>query len=908
MVSRALHAVAHGINRMALPIVLTGFILAVVSLLYAWRNLQFTGNPNDLVRSDAKYHKLYLDYTGQFRAEEDYVILVCGSDFEKNRACVEFIASKLRERSDLFKKIFYKIDFSELAQRGMLYLDAKQLQEIEGGIDDFAKLMGKDELKLDFTGMLNLASQRLDPKSLKKRENEAGMERFMKDFVGSLNSLADRLEQKKRPTPISFGNFLSQKAGSQDVQTEMAKHEYIALEEGRILLLQVPSPNKEATFGDHAGVITPLKAILDAARAKYPGLEIGLTGEPAMSEDESQSSTRDTTISSIITFILIALLFWFGYHEFTRPTLALLTLILAVCWSVGFTAFAIGHLNILSITFFPMILGLGIDFGIQILGRYEEELPRSRNVTSAIAQTISHTGVTIITGGSITAAAFYTMCLNDFRGLAEMGLISGTGILLCILANLILLPALLSLRDRHAKGVPDVPESQRHDKNEKLHFFDRLVTEHAKTIIVLSMLVTAGALSQFPKLWFDYNLLNLQNPTLESVRYEHRLLNNKDARSVIFAALVCDNLEEAVDRAEKLKKLPSVHEVVSVTEMVPKDQAAKLAIIARIKRKLESVKLPKPGVKVNVTENIQVLQKLRANCERMNKLAQKWASKDQAAEAQEFFGELIPPMSRALKVLSTMDQQKAEQILSSHQTALFGEMRKNLDWLKSQKVDRPITESDVPQALRERYLGQNGHVLLEIYPKENIWNREPLVKFVNQLRSVDDRVTGTPIQNYEYIELLRVSYEQAAVNALMAIVLLIILHFRTPKYVIPTLIPLALGMIWTAGLMPLIGLPFNPANIITLPLVIGVGVAYGVYAVDRYRENASPALFSTSTGKAIVLSALTTIFGFGSLSFASHQGIASLGRLMTIGVVMCLVTSLYVCPAILHVLGRRRMK
>jgi uncharacterized protein len=264
-------------------------------------------------------------------------------------------------------------------------------------------------------------------------------------------------------------------------------------------------------------------------------------------------------------------------------------------------------------------------------------------------------------------------------------------------------------------------------------------------------------------------------------------------------------------------------------------------------------------------------------------------------------------MDRALAVLEKMNQKTAERILTTYQTQLFGELRKNLEWLKKQKVDRPITYLDLPQDLKDRYVSKSSKILLEIYPKEDIWDRDPLARFVQKLRLVDPRVTGTPVQNFEYVELLRVSYEKAGIYALIAILFFITLHFRTLKYVFPTLIPLCLGIIWSLGVMPLVNLSFNPANIITLPLVIGVGVAYGVYAVDRYRENRSPALFTTSTGKAIVLSALTTIFGFGSLAFASDPSLASLGLLMSISVSMCLVTSLYVCPAILQVLGRRKL-
>jgi uncharacterized protein len=912
-----LRAVASAVHTLAWPIVIISLLLAGFSVYYAFgmKRLKFSGNPNDLLRSDSVYHQKYLEYTKEFRAEEDYVVVVAGPEFEQNRQCVEFLAARFKEKPDLFKKVFYHIDIRETAdQRGMLFLKPPQLLEIEGKIKEFTSLMGKNTFNVDLNSLLEVASQKFDPKYMRKKENEAGVDAFAEQFVTSLNALADRLEGKNTSKLPQFGNFLAENSDLKNMEQQLAENEYIAFNNGTILLINIPSPNAEASFGDHDYIIKPIKEIIADAKKTFPDLEIGLTGEPALSEDQAKATQHDSTVSSIVTFVLIALLFLVSFREFSRPGLALVALVVAICWTVGFIVLAIGRLNILTMAFIPMILGLGIDFGIQILGRYEEELPKVGDVITAITHTLLHTGNAIIIGASTTAAAFYTMWFNEFSGLAEMGIIGGTGILLCVIANLVLFPALLAIRDQRAKSLI-VPKTQHYDQ--KINFFDRLILDKPWSIIGVAALITAFAIFQIPKIRFDYNLLKLQNDDLESVKFERKLLGKEkpkskgesDApRSVLCAVSIANTLQEAEEKAEKFKKLDVVREVISVTEMVPKDQPEKLKIISRIKSKLETVKLPQSEVKVNVSENIKALQKLRKNAAQMKDLARQFASDKQADEAKAFFDKLIQPMDRALAILGSMNQAQAEQILTTYQTHLFKDVRKNLAWLKNQKVDRPISVDDIPSNVRERYIGKNGKILIEIYPVADIWEREPLARFVDKLTVVDKEVTGTPVQNFYYIDLLRESYVNAAYYALAAIVIIIFIHFRTLKYIVPTLLPLFLGMIWAAGAMPLLNLPFNPANIITLPLVIGIGVAYGVYAVDRYRENSSPALFSTSTGKAILLSALTTIFGFGSLAFASDPSLASLGLLMSIGVVMCLITSLYVCPAVLNVLGRRQLK
>jgi predicted RND superfamily exporter protein len=265
---------------------------------------------------------------------------------------------------------------------------------------------------------------------------------------------------------------------------------------------------------------------------------------------------------------------------------------------------------------------------------------------------------------------------------------------------------------------------------------------------------------------------------------------------------------------------------------------------------------------------------------------------------------LIPPLERAEKKMANLDEEELARRLNRYQLTVFGAMQEGLEFLKTQGTDRGLEFSDIPVEVAQRYRSPNGKILIEVYPKEDIWDREPNEKFVKAIRTIDPDATGTPVMNYEYIELLRSSYVQAAGWAFLAIVVLISIHFGRLSSVLLTLLPLGLAIWWTLGLMGFLGIAFNPANIITLPLVIGIGVAYGVYTVDRWREDADMDLFSNSTGKSIILSAMTTIIGFGSLTISSYQGLRSLGLIMAIGCTMCLLASIVVLPQLLKLLPR----
>src|SRR5262249_43832573 len=211
----------------------------------------------------------------------------------------------------------------------------------------------------------------------------------------------------------------------------------------------------------------------------------------------------------------------------------------------------------------------------------------------------------------------------------------------------------------------------------------------------------------------------------------------------------------------------------------------------------------------------------------------------------------------------------------------------------------------LPPGLRNRFIGVTGKYLLQVYPKKDVWQRENQKEFVEQVRSIYPEVTGTPVQLLEYTTLLKDSYVQAAKYALVAIALMVLIHFRSVVCVLLALLPVALGTLWMTGMMGAFNIPFNPANIMTLPLVIGIGVTNGIHILNRFAEEKTAEIFSKSTGKAVLVSGLNTIAGFASLILAKHQGIASLGFVMSVGVFTCMAAALTFLPVILNLLIRK---
>jgi predicted RND superfamily exporter protein len=312
---------------------------------------------------------------------------------------------------------------------------------------------------------------------------------------------------------------------------------------------------------------------------------------------------------------------------------------------------------------------------------------------------------------------------------------------------------------------------------------------------------------------------------------------------------------------------------------------------------------PTSGKSVDIPRARQDIKSLLGQAREGLKQARAYAGVSKIAkQAVGAFSTMIPALERANKALNSASVAVIQQRFSASSNGAFSRMQKNMDLLKTQKADRGLALTDIPPQLQRLFLASNGKILLQVYGKKDLWERQPDEEFVKAVLPVAPKATGTPVLNYYATDLLRVSYLWAAVWAFIAIVVLILLHFQSLKFLLLTLTPLLLAVLWRTGAMVWLGIEFNPANIVTLPLIIGIDVAFGVYIIDRYREDGKFSIFSESTGKAIIMSALTSFFGFSSLLVSQFQGMFSIGLLMSLGIAIGLVTAIFILPQILVLL------
>jgi len=924
LIHRILQRIMGAVARMvcAYPgvIVMVGALFAAASIWIVVTRFNVVNNTTDLLSDKIASKRYYNELKRDFGDDYRFIVLIQSPDPVENRRAADEIGTYLETLKPQITTVLSKIDFSAIKPRLLFTRTPDELEKIAAQIEDQVNLQKQTEDKnkkiqqiaLDLNSILDEANQKFDDKYLRDKKNWPDFKKFVDQFVSILNKVAAQADGKTLAQEESKVSTDDNALDDFDANEMLAEHEYFSLQGGNaVLVFAYTGTEEKDSDAPFSNTTETIRKHLKELEAKYPGAKLELTGEPALDADEMAATKTDTTKASCITLALIIGLFFLSYRTFLRPAFTFSVLIMAVLWSLGFALVSVGHFNILSIAVIPMVLGIGIDFGIQILGRYEEELGLGRTVNEAVTAALQHTGVAIITGGSTTAAAFFTLCFNDFVGLAELGVIAGASMIFCITANLVVLPAVFLLRDR-SRSTAQLTAQSSNSAWHFIHTWDRDMVRNPWLWIGLSAVISIAAALSLPQLKFDYNLLNLDNPNADSVKALYKVMDasKNDAGtqvSTIYASVVANNLDEARDLSKKLLALPVVAKVDSLLDLVPEDQDKKIPIIQRIVASAAALNVkPATNKNVDIPRARRDIASLLSQSKEGLKEAKAYAGVSHVAkDAVAAFGSMIPALDRANKALNSASVDVIQKRFSASSTGAFSRMQANMALLKTQKADRGLTLADIPPQLQKLFLAPDGKILLQVYGKQDLWERAPDEDFTLSVLTVAPKATGTPVLNYYATELLRVSYLWAAVWAFVAIVVLILLHFQSFKYLLLTLTPLVLAVLWRTGAMVWFGIEFNPANIVTLPLIIGIDVAFGVYIIDRYREDGKLSIFAGSTGKAIIMSSLTSLFGFSSLLISQFRGMFDIGQLMSLGIAIGLVTAIFILPQILVLLKPR---
>ena len=606
------------------------------------------------------------------------------------------------------------------------------------------------------------------------------------------------------------------------------------------------------------------------------GVRVRLTGSAALSQEELKSVEDGMGLAGMISLALVVGLLVVGLRSARMTVATLLTLVAGLVWTAGFSIFAFGSLNLISVAFAVLFIGLGVDFGVHYCLRYREEVAAGAPFAAAHPATMRKIGGALALCALTTAIGFYAFTPTDYVGLAQLGFIAGTGMFIALFASVTVLPALLAL-------MPPGPAPARPGGGSRLAF----APARARTVVALAAAV--GFLAAYASLGarFDFDPLNLKDPKTESVRTLRDLMADGQAGRYSIEVLEKD-LAAARATAARIEKIDVVDEVRSLADFVPKDQDEKLAVVADMALFLApSLSVAGRDPAPTDAERRAALDALMPNLERLGKMDGHPAA---------------VPARRLAKALGRLaaDGAKLKELEARLVTALPGRLRNLIESLDAAPVDLDA----LPEDLKRDYIAADGRARLEIYPKANLGDRDALIRFVETVRAAVPHATGTPVTLLESGRAIVDSFVRATLVALAGIVVLLFFILRRVRDVALVLVPMALAATMTGAFSAVFDVPFNYANVIVLPLLFGLSVDFGIHFVLRGREaTAAAGVLSTSTPRAMTLSALTTIGSFASIALSSHPGTASMGILLTVAVALTLASALLVLPALTALAG-----
>ncbi len=857
--------------------------LFVASALFALHGLKFDMKRDNLIGPKSKAHQVYVKFKKEFPGGDELVVVVESGSFERNRQFIERLGARMLPETNLFADVFYKGDITTLGPKALFLASTNDLEEMRRALHERRPFIQSFAQATNLDSFFALVNRQFG-------ESFTGGPTAAQPLMDAIPFL-QRLVQQATASLLLPGNPPPPGAAALFGGEQAQQQGYITYDHGRIFLLSARA--RSSALDSKA--IERIRALIAQTEFEVQGLNVGLTGEPVLDYDEMRQSEHDSIVASIVAFILCSLIFIVAYRQANRPIKAALCLIVGLGYAMGFTTLAVGHLNILTVTFAPMLIGLAIDFGVHFATRYEEEVRGGRGEKEAAYKATIFTGQGIVTGAMTTAAAFLAMALTRFKGIQEMGIICGGGLLLCLIPMMTLLPVLLM------RGRQNQVDRQSGRSLKKRIQIENIWLHRPRLVLLLILASCAGAALQIPKVHFDYDLLHMQSKGLASVAYEQQLLQFA-GKSLLFAAVIADSAQQALEYEDKIKRLPSVATVQSAADYFSGDQEEKIKLIRAIQAELADIHFaPADSHEIQLHELSATLWYLTGYL---------GAAADAAQQSDPALAKKLLSLRDSIERFSVLMLSGKPQIpkqLYLFQQSFLEDLHQTFAAIEGQDTSGPLRPQDLPPVLRDRFIGVTGKYLVQVYPKKDVWQRENQREFIGQLRSVvpEDRTTGTPIQLYEYTTLLKDSYQQAAYYALGAIALMVWLHFQSLLCVALSLLPVAIGAIWLLGFLGITGLPFNPANIMTLPLMIGIGVTNGIQILNRFAEEQNPAVLAKSTGKAVLVSGLTAIAGFASLILAKHQGIRSLGIVMSVGIGGCMIAGLTFLPVLLTLLMKR---
>ncbi len=893
------------VARYPLAIVLGALLLSALSIVYTKNNLEFLTGRDDLMPKNSKFHRDYREYRQEFGDTEEIVIVVESDDPDKAGRFGRELFARLQKRKDMFHEVFYPNGLPFFQKNGMLFLPLDDLRTLGSNISMAMPVLKDLSASPSVQTLFTSLTARME-EYMKEQPGAPGAEERLSSLTFMLDRLGLGLDRFSKPGGGTFSLDEFFLGSGRDGKSSRF------VEAGKMHILTVLPVKESGSFVPAEKSIAAVREEIRRVSSdpRFAGVKAGLTGVPVLEYEEMATSQRDIALATVISIVLTVVLLLFAFRGAANAFAAMISLLVAIALSFGMATMVVGHLNILSMVFAVMLIGIGIEYGIQIVLRYQEELRGGRLRVEALRIALYRNLWAITMAAATVAAAFLTFVFTDFKGISELGIIAAIGIGICVLVTFTVLPAMLMIPVRYGKknrriGVraaiadsASLPGSS----SGVSRAARPLLFAHPKMVLVVTAVLCLASLYPLSRIDFDYNLMNLQAKGLESVSYAYKLMKSSE-NSGYFAVASARTPEEAVARSKALEALPTVDHVVSIASFIPEDQEPKLAEMAKIRSMMAGVRPAPYDEDLSVMELPVVFEYFRDTVERFVQRLER----ERRPEAKDVAG-FLATLDRFFAGLEKEKDRNALGMLRDFQGNLLAGLPEKLETLRDSLAVTPVRASDIPEELRRRFVGVTGRCLLQIAPRDEIFDRKPLEAFLADVRKIEPSATGEPVMVFESMTIMRDSYRGAFLYAFLAIVLILLITFRSVRYTLIGLVPLVVGVLFMVSGMWLAGIRFNSANIIVMPLVLGIAVDSGIYIINRFRREGESGyrVITSSTGRGVIYNTLTIMISFGALMVAGHRGVFSIGAVMSLGMVACQIAFIITLPAVLAIFGEKR--
>ncbi len=895
------------IARFPLVLVVFALVLSALSIVYTRNNLTFLTGRDDLMPKNSQFNRDYREYRQEFGDQEEIVVVIESTDPEKAGRFGQELYRRLLKKPEVFREVFYPNGLPFFQKNGLLFMPYDDLVALRDNLVKAKPILQKLSVSPSVQTLFTSLTSQMDS-YMSTAPGSPGSQEQLASLIFMLEKLGTGFEQFSKPGGGAFSLdsfFLG--SGSDGKESALAK----AARQQIITILPVKDSN---SFVPAEKAIAAVRAEIKtvAADPSFAGVKAGLTGVPVLEYEEMATSQRDITVATILSVVLTIILLLFAFRGIGNAFAAMVSLLVAIALSFGMATLVVGHLNILSMVFAVMLIGIGIEYGIQIVLRYQEEQGKGRQRLESLKTALNRNIWAIAMAAATVAAAFLTFAFTDFKGVAELGIIAAIGIVICVLVTFTVLPAMLLIPIKYGKKnrkvVAAADLSSKVSDSTEPSAIRRIIKSvlfgYPRIVLAVSILLCLLSLYPLSRVVFDYNLMNLQAKGLESVTYAYKLMRSSE-NSGYFAVAMAHSLEEAASRTKALEALPTVDHVVSIASFIPEDQDRKLALLADLRSQLSDIKSEPYQEDLQVMELPAVFEKFRETVERFVQRLER----EKLPEAKPAAGFLVI-LDKFFAGLEKEKDRNALGMLRDFQGNLLADFPEKIQALKNSLNATRVTPADIPEDLRKRFVGSTGKYLLQIAPKKEIFDRVPLEAFLKDVRKVEPNATGEPVMVYESMTIMRDSYRRAFLYAFIAIVLILLITFRSLRYALIGLVPLVVGILFMVSGMWFFGINFNSANVIVMPLVLGIAVDSGIYIINRFRreDETGYEVIVSSTGRGVFYNTLTIMISFGALMVARHQGVFSIGAIMTLGMVACQIAFIITLPAVLALFGEKRVR